>query len=131
MIAPDEFVRQYGRFGYDHAGGTVGDAAFRNLAMTPNFPWVGEIAASLYTQTTGRPIDGVIAADPYVIAEILRFTGPVTVEPYGQEISYDTAVPYLLHDQYVVGADDADDPPRLARRSGRGDVRRDDGRRAP
>ena len=51
----DEFLRRYGRFGFEtDGGGRVGDAAFRNLAMTPNFPWVGEIAADLYAQTTGR-----------------------------------------------------------------------------
>ena len=40
---------RYGRFGFDTDGaGLVGDAAFRNLAMTPNFPSVGAIAADLY-----------------------------------------------------------------------------------
>ena len=55
----EEFLAQYGRFGFDTDGsGKVGDAAFRNLAMTPNFPWVGEIAADLYAQTTGRRSTG-------------------------------------------------------------------------
>ena len=71
----DEFLRQYGRFGFDTDGmGQVGDAAFRNLAMTPNFPWVGEIAADLYAQTTGREVDGTIAMDPYVVAAVAPCT---------------------------------------------------------
>ncbi len=49
----EAFLRQYGRFGFDE-GGAVGDAAFRNLAMSPDFPTVGAIAADLYAQTTGR-----------------------------------------------------------------------------
>ena len=57
------------------ATGQVGDAAFRNLAMTPNFPWVGEIAADLYAQTTGREVDGTIAMDPYVVAALLALLG--------------------------------------------------------
>jgi hypothetical protein len=103
---PADFLRGYGRFGYDGDEGRVGDAAFRNLAMTPHYPWVGEIAASLYTQTTGRSIDGVIAADPFVIADLLRYTGPIELPSSGQQLSSETAVSYLLHDQYVVGADD-------------------------
>ena len=101
---PAGFLDQYGRFGYD--GGHVGDAAFRNLAMTPHFPWVGEIAASLYEQTTGRAVDGVILADPFVIAGLLRYTGPVDLPSVDQQLSDGNAVSYLLHDQYLDGADD-------------------------
>ena len=72
----EEFLRQYGRFGFD-ADGAVGDAAFRNLAMTPDFPTVAEIAADLYAQTTGRQVDGVIAMDPFVVSALLRYTGPI------------------------------------------------------
>ncbi len=74
--------------------------------MTPHFPWVGEIAASFYEQTTGRHIDGVIAVDPFVIAELLEYTGPVELPSFGHRLAADNAVAYLLHDQYVVGADD-------------------------
>ena len=54
MTGHEEFVQEFGRFGYDTDGnGAVGDAAFRNLALTANFPWVGEIASELYTQDDG------------------------------------------------------------------------------
>jgi hypothetical protein len=100
----DEFVRQYGRFMID--GATVGDTAFRNLAMTPDFPTVGAIASDLYAQTTGTEVDGVIAMDPFVVAALLRYTGPVHLESLNREIGPDDALPYLLRDQYVAGVDD-------------------------
>ena len=104
--APAEFISRYGEFGYGSESGQVGDAAFRNLSMTPHFPWVGEIAASFYEQTTGRHIDGVIAVDPFVIAKLLEYTGPIDLPAYEHQLAADNAVDYLLHDQYVTGADD-------------------------
>ena len=74
--------------------------------MTPHFPWVGEIAASFYEQTTGRHIDGVIAVDPFVIAKLLEYTGPIDLPAYEHQLAADNAVDYLLHDQYVTGVDD-------------------------
>ena len=88
------------------ARGRVGDAAFRNLAMTPNFPWVGEIAADLYAQTTGREVDGTIAMDPYVVAELLEYSGPIQLTELDQRLTADSAVPFLLRDQYVLGEAD-------------------------
>jgi Protein of unknown function (DUF4012) len=103
----EEFLRQYGRFGFDTDGnGRVGDAAFRNLAMTPNFPSVGAIAADLYAQTTGREVDGTIAMDPYVVAQLLEYSGPIQLTALDHELTEDNAVPFLLREQYVLGADD-------------------------
>jgi hypothetical protein len=102
-----EFLAQYGRFGFDTNGtGSVGDAAFRNLAMTPNFPWVGEIASDLYQQTTGRKVDGVIAIDPFVVASLLKYTGPIQLSSIDTTLTADTATQYLLHDQYVLANGD-------------------------
>jgi hypothetical protein len=101
-----EFLRQYGRFGYDEATGRVGDTAFRNLTMTPNFPWVGEVAADLYAQATGRAVDGVIAMDPEVVAALLDYSGPIQLTTIDAVLTTDNAVPFLLRDQYVVVADD-------------------------
>ena len=107
VTGQDEFLRQYGRFGFDTDGmGQVGDAAFRNLAMTPHFPWVGEIAADLYAQTTGREVDGTIAMDPYVVAALLRYSGPIQLTELDQLLTADTAVPFLLRDQYILGEAD-------------------------
>ncbi len=97
----EDFLRQYGRFGFDE-GGTVGDAAFRNLAMSPDFPTVGAIAADLYTQTTGREVDGVVAMDPFVVSALLRYVGTIELSTVGLEVNADSILPYLLLDQYVM-----------------------------
>jgi hypothetical protein len=45
--------------------------------IPPDLPTVGRIIAELYEQTTGDRIDGVVAADPLAVAQILRVAGPV------------------------------------------------------
>ena len=109
MSDHEEFVQEFGRFGYDTDGnGAVGDASFRNLALTANFPWVGEIASELYTKTTGHTIDGVIAMDPYVVGTLLGYTGTVHLDSLNQDVTPENAVQFLLRDQYVIGAADND-----------------------
>jgi hypothetical protein len=105
----DEFLAQYGRFGYDDDGsgtGLVGDTGLRNLAMTPDFPTVAEIAADLYAQTTGTQVDGVVAMDPFVVTQLLRYTGPIVIPALGRELGPDEALSYLLRDQYLVDVPD-------------------------
>ncbi|MET0144685.1 MAG: DUF4012 domain-containing protein [Ilumatobacteraceae bacterium] len=105
----EEFRARYGPFGFDEDGnGLVGSAAFRNLTMTPEFPWVGEIGSDIYTQTTGREVDGVIAMDPFVVAALLRYTGPIQLLTLDQQLDETNAVSFLLRDQYVLGAADND-----------------------
>ena len=109
LDGPEGFLAQYGRFGYDIDGnGLVGGSAMRNVAMSPNFPWVGEVVTDLYAQTTGRSVDGVIAMDPFVVAALLEYTGPIQLVTLDQELTADNAVPFLLRDQYVVAEDKAD-----------------------
>ena len=103
----EAFLRQYGRFGYGDDG-AVGNAAFRNLAMSPDFPTVAEIGASLYEQTTGREVDGVIAMDPFVVSALLRYVGTIDLPTVGVQLDAGSAIPYLLLDQYVLGAADND-----------------------
>lgn len=99
----EEFLAFYRRFGFDVDGtGLVGDASFRNVGMTPDYPTVAEITADLYTQTTGRDVDGVITMDPFVVSQLLRYTGPVVIPSLGREISPDEALPFLLRDQYLI-----------------------------
>ena len=101
----EEFVRLYGRFGFD--GPTVGDAALRNLPMTPHFPTVAELAADLYAQATGTEVHGVVAMDPYVIATLMQYTGPVHLPSLDREVRPEEALWYLLRDQYIEGVDDS------------------------
>jgi tetratricopeptide (TPR) repeat protein len=99
----EEFLDLYGRFGFAVDGtGRVGDASFRNVVMTPDYPTVAEITSDLYAQTTGRQVDGVIAMDPFVVSQLVRYTGPVMIPSLGREISPDEALSFLLRDQYLV-----------------------------
>ena len=107
LTSPDEFLQRYGPFGFDIDGaGLVGDSAFRNVAMSPHFPSVGSVAADLYAQTTGRHVDGVIALDPVVLGALLRYTGPIHLPAFDQQVDEGNVVKFLLLDQYVVGAAD-------------------------
>jgi Protein of unknown function (DUF4012) len=45
--------------------------------IPPDMPTVGGLISELYEQTTGDRIDGVIAADPFAVAEILKVNGPI------------------------------------------------------
>jgi hypothetical protein len=103
VAGPRDFLERYGQFGYD---GPVGGGTLRNLNMTPNFPWVGAIARDVYAETTGRTVDGVIAVDPYVIAALLEYSGPIQLTTFAQQLDAGNAAPFLLRDQYVLGAED-------------------------
>ncbi|MET0909346.1 MAG: DUF4012 domain-containing protein, partial [Ilumatobacteraceae bacterium] len=92
VSGPSGFLESYGDYGYNKDGnGLVGVAAFRNLTMTPNFPWVGEVATSLYAQTTGVTVDGVIAMDPFMIAALLGYTDGVQLDTMEQLLTADNA----------------------------------------
>jgi hypothetical protein len=58
------------------ARGRVGDASFRNVVMDADYPTVAEITSDLYAQTTGRPVDGVIAMDPFVVSQLVALHRP-------------------------------------------------------
>jgi tetratricopeptide (TPR) repeat protein len=104
----EEFLAFYERFGFNGDGaGSVGDAAFRNVAMTPDYPTMAEIAAELYPQVAGRTVDGVITMDPFVLRQIVKYTGPVTIPSLDEELDRDEVLPYLLREQYKT--DEPDD----------------------
>jgi hypothetical protein len=63
--------QRYQRFG-------VG-SAFWAVNIPADLPTVGETLVRLYQRSTGRRLDGMIAIDPFAVAEILRVSGPVTV----------------------------------------------------
>lgn len=113
----DDFLRDYGRFGFDLNGdgsGVVGDSAFRNMAMSPDFPTVAEIAADLYADTTGTAVDGVIVMDPFVVTQLMGYTGPVAIPSLGRELGPDEALGYLLRDQYLTDVSDEERADGLA-----------------
>ena len=52
--------------------------------------------ASLYPDSGGRVIDGVIAMDPYVVAELMRFTGPIEVPELDVTVAAEDAAEFIL-----------------------------------
>ena len=105
ISGPDEFLTRYGPFGFDGDGnGLVSTAAFRNLTMTPDFPAVGEVAAELYPQVTGKEVDGVILMDPFVLQALLRYTDGIELTSVPFHLQADNAADFLLRDQYILAA---------------------------
>ncbi|MEI2638474.1 MAG: DUF4012 domain-containing protein [Microthrixaceae bacterium] len=88
----------------------------QNWGASPSMDDVARVAADLYPQSTiGAPLDGVLYADPYAFAAVLRVVGPVNVTTAvasagigPRVISADNAVAYLTRDQFAIdhGAED-------------------------
>ncbi|MEM8904385.1 MAG: DUF4012 domain-containing protein [Actinomycetota bacterium] len=72
---------------------------WRHLGLSPRFPETAELAADLWEATTGDRIDGVVAVDLVLLAELVGVSGPVEVG--GTVIEADSAVELLANGQYV------------------------------
>jgi hypothetical protein len=72
----------------------------QNWSGMTDLPSVARAVADLYPSMGGRSIDGVLYADPYGIAALMEFTGPVEVPELGRSLGADTVVPFLLVGQY-------------------------------
>lgn len=89
----------------------------QNLTGIADLTTIRRGAVDLWPQWTGEPdetIDGVVTIDPYAVAALLELSGPVLMPTWGEELTAENAVDYLLRDQYIVF--DADDPVRNAAR---------------
>jgi len=90
----DEFLSRYGKY---HP-----ERNFQNLTVSPDMQTTAEVAASLYQQTTGTTIDGVVVVDPIAIAGLLELTGPIEVDSIEFPLTADNAAEFLLRDQYIL-----------------------------
>ncbi len=88
---PAEVARRYGRF----AVGRV----WSSVNIPPDLPTVGHLVLGLYRRATGTRIDGMIAVDPLALAEILRVSGPVTVD--GVSLNAGNVASVTLVDAYL------------------------------
>jgi hypothetical protein len=66
---PGPVAARYGRYAIGQDWSAVN--------IPPDMPTVGRLITELYELTTGDRIDGVIAADPLAVAQILQVTGPI------------------------------------------------------
>jgi len=105
----DELLARYGQFGFNSGlNGSFAARAWSNITMPAHFPYIAAAAQNLYTQNTGRSIDGVIVMDPFVIQALMKYTGPVDVEELGATVQPDDAATFILEDQYVLAAKEDD-----------------------
>lgn len=91
--APADYLRRYMPFQVNQL--------WQNVTLSPDFPSAAQAMASLYPQSGGRPIDGVIAADPFALAGILRITGPITVDGWPQSFTTENTPRILLYELYA------------------------------
>ncbi len=105
-VSPDWLAR-YGPFGFATGpNGTVGDAAWANITMSPHFPSTASVAAELYPQSGGRPVDGVVALDVFALEALVGLVGPIAVDGATAPLDGATTASFLLIDQYRI--DDVD-----------------------
>jgi hypothetical protein len=69
----------------------------QNVTATPDFPRSAEIAREMWRRETGQTVDGVVTADPAVLAGLLD--GPIDAGP-GGELQGDDLVAYLINGIY-------------------------------
>lgn len=57
-----------------------------------DFPTSSEKISFLYGKAGGETMDGVIAINPKVVTDLLKFLGPITIEEYGIELNGDNFI---------------------------------------
>ncbi|MBA3628896.1 MAG: DUF4012 domain-containing protein [Actinobacteria bacterium] len=76
--APDWFIREYGPWGALDG--------FSAVNFSPRFASVAPVLLDLFTASTGKPLDGVIAIDSVALGGLTSVTGPVTGPGYGAKL---------------------------------------------
>jgi hypothetical protein len=92
ITGPADYLARYGQF---HPSDY-----FQDLSYSPDFPTVARVIGQMYPQSGGTRIDGVIAIDPYALAALLEFTGPLRVAGLTTPLTAKTAGPFLLSTEY-------------------------------
>ena len=99
IIGPTDYLDRWGRY---QPGRFVQDTTF-----SPDFPSVAKVWEQIYPQARGgAPIDGVIIVDPFALAALMTFTGPITVPGYAVPLTSENAADILLREQYLTFQDD-------------------------
>jgi hypothetical protein len=90
----DDYRRNYDTFG--------GAASWQNMNMTPDFPSAARAALANYAAGQDTELDGVLAADPYALAAMLRVTGPVPVPGTDVRVGADDVAPFTMNEAYAL-----------------------------
>ncbi len=79
-----------------------------SINVMPDFPSVGQAILRSYEAATGESVDGVILADPFALAALLRSTGPVELRGYdGVQIDAENVVSFTTNEAYSLFVDSA------------------------
>lgn len=94
LSGPASYLARFGAFDpQDH---------FQDLTYAPDLPTVEEVMAQVFPQLSGQRIDGVLVVDPYALAALLKFTGPIAVAGLPTPLDATNAAEVLLRQQYLV-----------------------------
>jgi hypothetical protein len=93
LHGPEDYIERYGHFRPEHY--------LQDVTFSPDMPSVSEVAADLYSQASGQEIAGVIVIDPYALAALLSFTGPIQLADYPTPLTAENAADILLREQYL------------------------------
>ncbi len=93
LTGPADYLRRYGEF-------SPADY-FQDVTFSPHFPFDANVIEQLYPQSGGRRVDGVLSVDPFALAALLRFTGPIVVPGLDTPLTSANAADTLLRQQYV------------------------------
>lgn len=91
--APADWLARYSRF--------QPASTWQSINLSPDFPATAQAAASLYPQSGGERVDGVIGIDPEGLAGLLEVAGPVAVTGWPVPLSGSNTNQILLYDEYV------------------------------
>ena len=87
----DGFVSRYARYDIEEH--------IQDVTISPDFPSVARVTADLFAQATGTTVEAVVLIDPFVVQQLLAFTGPIEVDS-GVSLRSNSLLDYLLVDQY-------------------------------
>jgi hypothetical protein len=86
------------RRNYDQYGGA---GFWRNMNLTPDFPSAARAVLAAYEIAEGEQLDGVISADPFVLAQLLDVTGPTEIPGLGVTLDADNVVDFMTNEAYI------------------------------
>jgi Protein of unknown function (DUF4012) len=93
-----DYAANYERF---RGGGRFWSA----INVMPDFPSVSEAILNSFEAATDERLDGVILADPFALAALLKSTGPVKLPGYDVRIDADNVVAFTTNEAYSLFTD--------------------------
>jgi len=101
LDAPKEFLERYASFNVA--------TTWQSVTISPHFPYDAQVIRGLYPQSGGRPVDAVVAIDPFAIQAILQVVGPIRLAGAPEPLTGENAARVLLFEQYRAFAENEGD----------------------